>query len=203
MSSDAWPKGLTNREIAKRLRLSHHTIKNYLFRIFDKVGVSSRVELLFLSLSHPVPTHVAPQEAVPNTFVACRQSAEAGSPLAQLRLANRYRDGIGTTPDPVEAYMWALICEKTIQATDLQVRKAKNAISRGLLHHEVLEAERRADDWCRAAGKADNPPFQGNRVSGCTQPAEKFPRPERWPQPRFENPVCKKFAKKETPKWHL
>jgi two-component system nitrate/nitrite response regulator NarL len=153
-------EGLTNREIAKRLRLSHHTIKNYLFRIFDKVGVSSRVELLFLSLSHPVPTHVAPQEAVPNTFVACRQSAEAGSPLAQLRLANMYRDGIGTTPDPVEAYMWALICEKSIEATDLQVRKAKNAISLGLLHHEVLEAERRADDWCRAAGKAAVRPFK-------------------------------------------
>ena len=44
-------EGLTNREIAKRLKLSQHTIKNYLFRIFDKVGVSSRVELLFMTLS--------------------------------------------------------------------------------------------------------------------------------------------------------
>jgi len=39
-------QGLTNREISGQLRLSEHTVKNYLFRIFDKLGVSSRVELV-------------------------------------------------------------------------------------------------------------------------------------------------------------
>jgi hypothetical protein len=29
------------------LRLSEHTVKNYLFRAFEKLGVSSRIELLF------------------------------------------------------------------------------------------------------------------------------------------------------------
>ena len=37
--------GMVNREIANELHLSEHTIKNYLFRIFDKLGVSNRVEL--------------------------------------------------------------------------------------------------------------------------------------------------------------
>jgi DNA-binding NarL/FixJ family response regulator len=45
-------EGLTNREIAKHLDLSEHTVKNYLFRIFDKLGISGRVELVLYALSH-------------------------------------------------------------------------------------------------------------------------------------------------------
>lgn len=40
-------QGKTNRAIANALSLSEHTVKNYLFRAFEKLGVSSRVELLF------------------------------------------------------------------------------------------------------------------------------------------------------------
>jgi two-component system nitrate/nitrite response regulator NarL len=43
--------GLTNREIAAELKLSEHTVKNYLFRIYDKLGVSSRVEVILYALS--------------------------------------------------------------------------------------------------------------------------------------------------------
>lgn len=39
-------EGLTNREIARELKLSENTVKNYLFRIFNKLGMSSRVEVL-------------------------------------------------------------------------------------------------------------------------------------------------------------
>ncbi|MBZ5719449.1 MAG: response regulator transcription factor [Acidobacteriia bacterium] len=38
-------EGLSNREISRRLQLSEHTIKNYLFRVFEKLGVGTRVEL--------------------------------------------------------------------------------------------------------------------------------------------------------------
>ena len=44
-------EGLQNREIAHELNLSEHTIKNYLFHIFDKLGVSSRVELVLYAVS--------------------------------------------------------------------------------------------------------------------------------------------------------
>lgn len=44
--------GLSNRNVALELRLSENTIKKYLFRIFDKLGVSSRVELVLYAMNH-------------------------------------------------------------------------------------------------------------------------------------------------------
>lgn len=43
-------EGKTNRDIANQLALSEHTIKNHLFRLFKKIGVSSRSELIAYSL---------------------------------------------------------------------------------------------------------------------------------------------------------
>jgi len=43
-------EGLTNREVGERLGLSEHTVSNYLFRIYDKLGFSSRVELVLYVL---------------------------------------------------------------------------------------------------------------------------------------------------------
>jgi DNA-binding NarL/FixJ family response regulator len=40
-------QGKTNKAIACELGLSEHTVKNYLFRAFEKLRVSSRVELFF------------------------------------------------------------------------------------------------------------------------------------------------------------
>jgi DNA-binding NarL/FixJ family response regulator len=47
--------GRTNREIGKHLGLTEHTVKNYLFRIFDKLGVSTRVELVVYALACAQP----------------------------------------------------------------------------------------------------------------------------------------------------
>lgn len=44
-------EGLSNREISQRLGLTEHTVKNYLFRIFDKLGVSKRVEVVLYAYS--------------------------------------------------------------------------------------------------------------------------------------------------------
>jgi two-component system nitrate/nitrite response regulator NarL len=38
--------GMTNREISHQLSLSEHTVRNYLFRVFEKLGISNRVELV-------------------------------------------------------------------------------------------------------------------------------------------------------------
>ena len=48
-------EGLGNRQIAAELSLSEHTIKKYLFRIFEKLGVSSRVELVLYAVNNGDP----------------------------------------------------------------------------------------------------------------------------------------------------
>lgn len=48
-------EGLSNRDVARELNLSEHTIKKYLFRIFDKLGISSRVELVLYAVNHGDP----------------------------------------------------------------------------------------------------------------------------------------------------
>jgi two-component system nitrate/nitrite response regulator NarL len=64
-------KGLTNREIAVDLGLTEHTVKNYMFRIFEKLGISTRVELVLHTLALVSPQAdkavSAPRKALPLT----------------------------------------------------------------------------------------------------------------------------------------
>ncbi len=48
-------EGMKNRDIAQQLGLTEHTVSNYMYRIFDKLGVSTRLELLLYALSHQSP----------------------------------------------------------------------------------------------------------------------------------------------------
>lgn len=45
-------EGLNNREIAGELSVKEGTVKKSLLRIYDKLGVSNRVELVLYALSH-------------------------------------------------------------------------------------------------------------------------------------------------------
>jgi DNA-binding NarL/FixJ family response regulator len=56
--------GLSNRETARELNLSEHTVKKYLFHIFDKLGISSRVELVLYAVNHA--------ESLPADWLATR-----------------------------------------------------------------------------------------------------------------------------------
>ena len=49
---DLVAQGRTNRDISRELNLSEHTVRNYLFRIFDKLGTSNRLELALYALNH-------------------------------------------------------------------------------------------------------------------------------------------------------
>jgi DNA-binding NarL/FixJ family response regulator len=143
-------EGLTNREIAERLSLSRHTIKNYLFHIFDKLGVSSRVELLFLTLSHlgeaqvslPAPVEDAESKPTssPDEYVLLRRAAEAGLPAAQLALAQWYLTRRNSPQDLVQAYMWYLVAtERTLQA--------RSFLTKMMTLEQIDEAQERASIW--------------------------------------------------------
>ena len=65
--------GLSNIEVSDKLGISRHTVKNYLFRIFEKLGISTRIELVMFILSQTPrsettddPTPALAEESVAN-----------------------------------------------------------------------------------------------------------------------------------------
>jgi len=155
-------EGMTNKEIAERLGLSQHTIKNYLFRVFDKLGVSNRMELMFLTLSQPAAAKDSSGPALRNskdsgeeerTIAWYQRAAEQGIQSAQIALADMYWHGKGATKDVVAAYMWHLISEKTNLEIKDQISSAKKKLTDELSTEQILEAQQRAMEHGKKAGK--------------------------------------------------
>jgi DNA-binding NarL/FixJ family response regulator len=91
--------GLSNREIAHRLKLTEHTVKNYLFRIFDKLGVSSRVEVVLYAYGvvSRVPRVSVAKPSVGQTNRA-RRSTRGGSPMSAQETDGDARRGERDSP---------------------------------------------------------------------------------------------------------
>jgi DNA-binding NarL/FixJ family response regulator len=158
-------EGLTNREIADRLKLSHHTVKNYLFRVFDKLGVSSRVELLFMTLSHAGAQSAVQDLAngpdqgdVDDGLAALQMAAEAGLPAAQMALAQLYLARRTDPKDLVQAYRWCLIAlERSFQARGL--------ITGMMTKKQIEEAQQEARAWLSRTKRASTPALGDCRLS--------------------------------------
>jgi two-component system nitrate/nitrite response regulator NarL len=109
-------QGQSNKQIADRLGLSEHTIKNYLFRIFEKLEVSNRFELLFLlfkecngqatgrgvpfgtEIGHPIETYL--------------KAAEEGSVAAQFVVGLAHLEGCSVKKNGLSAYYWLRVAEE-------------------------------------------------------------------------------------------
>jgi DNA-binding CsgD family transcriptional regulator len=109
-------QGESNKQIADRLGLSEHTVKNYLFHLFEKLGVSNRFELLFLLFkecnaqttdragvplatesSHPIETYL--------------RAAEEGSVAAQFVVGLAHLEGYCVEKNGLSAYYWFRVAE--------------------------------------------------------------------------------------------
>jgi two-component system nitrate/nitrite response regulator NarL len=163
-------EGLTNREIAERLGLSQHTIKNYLFRVFDKLGVSSRMELLFLTLNQPMSQTSEGNRALEwngrngdASFVNCQSAAEGGILEAQIALGQMYSEGKGIQRDDISAYMWYLISEqRTLEMKEI-VSSSKRKLAEVLSTEQILEAQKNASERLRRSvrpASSIRPPVQ-------------------------------------------
>jgi len=177
-------EGLTNREIAEKLGLSQHTVKNYLFRVFDKLGVSSRVELLFMTLSQAG----APANGVQSSngqdinqlfddsaIEVCERAAIEGMPGAQLRLAQMYSEGREVPADLAASYMWYLVCEQTNQNMQDGITLAKRKLAKLLTTDEIMEAQTQARErLAQIAGNANSGVEKQKTVSAEAKPKSRF-----------------------------
>jgi DNA-binding NarL/FixJ family response regulator len=74
-------EGMTNRDISHELNLSEHTVRNYLFRIFNKVGTSNRLELALYAIDR------REDQEQRNTVTAMDDSQTSANQAASARRA--------------------------------------------------------------------------------------------------------------------
>lgn len=141
-------QGESNKQIADQLGLSEHTVKNYLFHVFEKLGVSNRFELLFLlfkecngSRGDRAAVTLATEQGHPiETYLT---AAEEGSVAAQFVVGLAHLEGYCVEKSGLSAYYWLRLAEASSQELGHRSRTLVEELRHAVQAHEIEAVEHR------------------------------------------------------------
>jgi DNA-binding NarL/FixJ family response regulator len=159
--------GMTNAEVAERMKLSEHTVKNYLRKIFDKLGICNRVELVLYACtqaglapwaptSSPVPVAFSAEDKA--TFHWHLEMASRGCVAAQFVLAQMYYDGRGIDQDKLSAYAWLLVADQKSKDGGVVNRELRMQLASYLTAEQIKQGKHRADQLSRSISQVQSAP---------------------------------------------
>ena len=155
-------QGQSNRQIADHLQLSEHTVKNYLFRVFEKLGVSSRFELLFLLFheNHASINNGPREEALRrgNPMDPYLKAADEGFVAAQFIVGLAHLEGYCVEKNSCSAYYWLRMAEENSSGLNKRTRSLVAELRATMQSDEVQALERNVASAVRSqkvlAGKS-------------------------------------------------
>lgn len=165
-------RGQSNRQIAEQLKLSEHTVKNYLFRVFEKLGVSNRFELLFLLYN----ARDAGQVGRPglghgrNPLEIHLKAAEEGSATAQFTVGLAYLQGTGVDKSLKSAYYWLRMAQHSSTVLQNRSHGAIEQLTAALPPDDVAALDRRVEANLRRLHASEN-----KKSAGPAQPDHELP----------------------------
>jgi two-component system, NarL family, nitrate/nitrite response regulator NarL len=141
-------QGESNKQIADQLGLSEHTVKNYLFHVFEKLGVSNRFELLFLlfkecndSTADRAAVALATEQGHPiETYLT---AAEEGSVAAQFVVGLAHLEGYCVEKSSLSAYYWLRLAETSSHELGHRSRALVEQLRSTVQAHEIEDVEQR------------------------------------------------------------
>jgi DNA-binding NarL/FixJ family response regulator len=174
-------EGLSNREIAAQLGLSEHTVKNYIFRVFEKLGVSKRVEVILYALNQRAISTDGNSHRPSNTNLEDRLlfqwsgvQAKQGSTPAAFLLGQMCRDGRGTKRDSVSAYSWFMMAQLGSEEFREASRLACEALARVMTNEQIAAASSRV---AQIRGMGGESPAPAEFAASAVAPVEQIDSP--------------------------